>query len=210
MSPFIRYILLVFEEITQIFFPLSEDERLVKRLTVSHVEQKLAVRTHDGVICLTHFSDPDIRALIHLTKFHHHPRALQLTSELLTTWLTAHAHEPTVLIPIPLSTKRYRQRGYNQVELIIRASQKALPKHVLNTTALRRVKHTTPQTSLTRAERLRNMTDAFSATAGAAEVRGKHVIIIDDVMTTGATLKAARAVLTPYEPTSLQCLAIAH
>ena len=77
-----------------------------------------------------------------------------------------------------------------------------------------RSKDTTPQTSLTKAERLTNMTDAFAVVNAQklASIKKCTVVLIDDVITTGSTLKVARAALAPLLPpdTKLITLALAH
>jgi ComF family protein len=92
-----------------------------------------------------------------------------------------------LVIPIPLSTQRLRERGFNQAWEIARrvalgVSYDAAPM------ALARVRDTRAQAILPLAERHRNMRGAFQANA---EVIGRHVAIVDDVMTSGATLDAA-------------------
>lgn len=96
---------------------------------------------------------------------------------------------PVLLVPVPLHPKRERERGFNQIERVLHE----LPQEFrdgstsrLELRALFRVRATPPQTKLARAERLRNVRGAFSAHH--ALVRGAHVIVIDDVVTTGATL----------------------
>jgi ComF family protein len=111
---------------------------------------------------------------------------------------------------VPLSHKRKKERGYNQVELVAqRACTKTsarLEKHILL-----KVRHTPPQTTLSKSERLKNVVGAFGIHDHTAEkISGKHIILLDDVTTTGATLHAAKAALLPHSPASVTCLALAH
>ena len=103
----------------------------------------------------------------------------------------AYANEPTIrgadiVIPVPLHPRRERERGYNQAALLARAfcEHTGLP---LVPEALWRVRNTKAQSGKTREERLVGMEGAFEA---ADSVRGKRVLLIDDVLTTGATLLA--------------------
>ena len=76
-----------------------------------------------------------------------------------------------------------------------------------------RTRHTKPQTTLARKERLTNVVNAFDIRdieAARTLLAGKHVLIIDDVTTTGATLKAAKATLLPLQPASITLLSLAH
>src|SRR5581483_900885 len=103
--------------------------------------------------------------------------------------------ERCALVPVPLSAKRQRSRGYNQSERIAAALAKhwALPVwgHVL-----RRTRHTQTQTQLTPGDRLRNVSGAFRASPSARDLlRGAHVVVVDDVVTTAATLNACAAAL---------------
>lgn len=108
--------------------------------------------------------------------------------------------EAWVLVPIPISNKRFRERGYNQAELLARAFQKALRENtnysfpILNR-VLKKVKSTQKQgTTESREERMLNMEGAFTVVQP-EKVSGKCVILIDDVTTTGATLAEARRAL---------------
>ena len=97
-----------------------------------------------------------------------------------------------VLIPIPLSKERLALRGFNQ-SLIL--AQHLGPQKTQSQTLLR-LKNTAPQSSLKRSQRLTNLTDAFAvAPLKAAQLRGKNILLIDDVMTSGATLNFAARVL---------------
>ena len=103
--------------------------------------------------------------------------------------------ERRALVPVPLSTKRLRERGYNQSELLARSLSRRWELPVWNE-VLTRVRHTETQTRLTPGDRLRNVSGAFCAPDSAKKMlRGAHVMVVDDVVTTAATLNACAAAL---------------
>ena len=93
-----------------------------------------------------------------------------------------------VLLPVPLSCKRLRQRGYNQSEQLARGISDITHLPVV-TKALRRKHFLQSQTQLSRQERQENVADMFELRDGSI-LEGKHVLLVDDVCTTGATLLA--------------------
>jgi ComF family protein len=96
-----------------------------------------------------------------------------------------------LIVPVPLAAKRLVERGYNQAWQIAKPLAKAL--HVRsNSTLLRRVIETAPQSRLDLDARRLNVGRAFEVTA---PVEGMHIAVVDDVMTTGATLEAIARVL---------------
>ena len=114
-----------------------------------------------------------------------------------------------IIIPIPLHPKRFAQRGYNQSEWIGKGLSAVLDKPQ-NTNTLRRVKQTTTQTKKSVFERFEN-TEGIFELSGAKELEGKHLLLIDDVLTTGSTLNAAINTLLniPNVKISIFTLAIA-
>jgi ComF family protein len=107
-------------------------------------------------------------------------------------WPADVVEERTALVPVPLAASRERQRGYNQSECLARALA-PLWKAPVWSDVLQRCRATRTQTRLTPEERVRNVHGAFAA-AGAG-LRGAHVVLVDDVVTTAATLNACAAVL---------------
>ena len=93
-----------------------------------------------------------------------------------------------VLLPVPLSRKRLRQRGYNQSEQLAIGISDITHLPVV-TKALRRTHFRQSQTQLSRRERQENVEDLFELRNGSM-LQGKHVLLIDDICTTGATLLA--------------------
>ncbi|HCY16807.1 MAG: phosphoribosyltransferase [Curvibacter sp. GWA2_64_110] len=107
-------------------------------------------------------------------------------------WVEPALEAADLLLPVPLSRQRLQQRGYNQALELARqlAPAKTAPGLLL------RIRDTPPQSSLQRAERLRNVQGAFAVEPlRQTEVRGKRVVLIDDVMTSGASLFAAAQAL---------------
>jgi ComF family protein len=102
----------------------------------------------------------------------------------------ADAHEPAVLVAVPTTDRRLRERGYNQAQLLADALATATRRQVR--ALLRRVAGLRTQTALQPAARAANVAGAFEA--GCA-VDGAHIILVDDVLTTGATAAECARVL---------------
>ena len=92
---------------------------------------------------------------------------------------------PDVLVPVPLHPRRARERGYNQALLLARRLERAWRVPVVADTLVRAVP-TLPQADLDAAARRRNVRDAF-AVRRPERITGRHVVLVDDVLTTGAT-----------------------
>jgi ComF family protein len=146
-----------------------------------------------------------------VTHYYRNQKAAIFLASLLERWLRSNLPQrQLVLIPVPLSKKRVRERGYNQVLEILAHMQKN-DLYEVRTDIISRPTHTKPQTSLARSERLLNLKDAIVCKSTISDYAGKTVVIVDDVVTTGATLAAARASLAPHIPsTTVICIALAH
>ena len=187
-------------------FPPSKTLLRVRNLSQETVHSKYCLSYTDETRSLSMYTDPDIKALIHEAKFHGNTKAFTLLNILVHTYVSETITSYDLIIPIPLPPARMRKRGYNQVCEILRAGEITIP---INTKILKRVRHTRPQTELTKKERLTNLRDAFGVTDQEL-IRGKHILLVDDVTTTGTTLEEARRALLPCKPASVTCLAIAH
>jgi ComF family protein len=102
-------------------------------------------------------------------------------------WPRDVVEERAALVPVPLAPTRYRERGYNQSELLGRVLSRHWNLPVW-ASCIERSRATTTQTQLTPAERRRNVTGAFRAVPAAVSFRGAHLVLVDDVVTTAATL----------------------
>ncbi|MBL8001742.1 MAG: ComF family protein [Flavobacteriales bacterium] len=97
------------------------------------------------------------------------------------------------VLSVPLHPRKERDRGYNQAEVLAEGLREALGTGPVNARLVRAV-HTESQTRKSRLERWRNVKDAFVLHHGEV-LTGRHVLLIDDVVTTGATLEGCAAVL---------------
>lgn len=98
-----------------------------------------------------------------------------------------------ILVPVPLHWRRFLTRGYNQSELLVREITRELKRQgILKPVSydLLRVRNTRPQVSLSASARKGNLKGAFAARPD-ANFQGKHICLVDDVTTTGTTLKVA-------------------
>ncbi|MFA5936789.1 MAG: phosphoribosyltransferase family protein [Candidatus Paceibacterota bacterium] len=132
-----------------------------------------------------------------------------------------------ILIPIPLSKKRYKERGYNQSELIcqelIKIDKKTNLPHIrhgvygaleknfsLEKNVLIKIKDTEHQVNIQdRRNRLKNLSDSFFV-KNENLIKGKNIILIDDVLTTGSTLTEAKKILKNSGARKIIAFTIAH
>lgn len=127
-------------------------------------------------------------------------------------------HEKILVIPIPISARRLKHRGFSQTELIAKAMLEHIPEDLRESflyrpDILEKIKETPPQASLgSRASRLSNLFGAFALKNAeiAATIHGKNIILIDDVITTGATMKEVAGTLLDAGAKSITGFAIAH
>lgn len=130
----------------------------------------------------------DSKNLLYAIKYHNRPKLAYKMGVMLGKHLEKHLHGD-IIIPIPLHPKRERKRGYNQSVEIARGVSKitAIP---FSTKAIHKIKNTSTLTSHNREERFATINGAFEL-GEASLIKGKEVIIVDDVITTGATVMAA-------------------
>ena len=131
---------------------------------------------------------PPISTLLYAYKHQHQPVLAPVIAALMVEhappWLGAEAIDEILVLPMPLSRKRLSMRGFNQSGLLVDALAKHYCWPVLSPLRIGRI-HRAAQSTLKQAERLRNVRGIFKINA---DVKNRNVLLIDDVVTTGATI----------------------
>ena len=102
------------------------------------------------------------------------------------------------IIPVPLHRERMRQRGYNQSEWIAKGIAEVMNLPI-DIRAVARIARTDSQTHQSASDRWENVKDAFVLQRDPEEFRGKHLLLVDDVLTTGATIMACASAFSSVE-----------
>jgi len=154
--------------------------------------------------------EDDIIRLIHQLKFSEKISYAGSLGELLLLMICAKLPNikqlPDCLLPVPLHPARLRQRGFNQSIEIARIISRRLQIPIEYDAVIRQRK-TTSQTGLNAQQRQKNIRGAFEV---ATEIKAKHILIIDDVMTTGATVNELARLLKKYNVSRVGVLSVAR
>ncbi|MBE7550212.1 MAG: ComF family protein [Anaerolineales bacterium] len=146
----------------------------------------------DGIRSAAQFEDNPIRPAIHFLKYRNHTAVASILATLLAAAYRRYQLAVDVLMPVPLHAARFRERGYNQSELLASAMGHRLNLPV-DTKALYRTRATKSQMTLGVHERHQNVAEAFACSH--VDLSGQTVLLIDDVCTTGSTLDACAGAL---------------
>lgn len=181
----------------QYHLPINDFHLFPKNAVVSRMEKFLVI---DRGLSYFNFSQASIvQSIIHQLKYKHRTDVAIYFGKLLATQVAA--ANPSVpfdvVVPIPLHPKKLRKRGYNQAAYLAKAIAEVLAIPV-NLDNLIRVKYTVSQTGLSDFKRLANVEQAFFC-PNAALFAGKHILLVDDVLTTGATIYAAALALSEVQ-----------
>ncbi len=149
-----------------------------------------------------------MRQAIHQLKYRNLRALVAPLAKLLNEYLITNPVHGEALVPVPLHQKRLRERGYNQSGLLAQELGKLINLPVVDDCLIRQ-RHAPPQArTLTVDERRSNVADAF--TCRYHRLKGKQVLLIDDVSTSGATLDACAAALKATGATSVWGLVLAR
>ncbi len=143
------------------------------------------------------FSYSDVRDAIAHFKFHYWKRDAVPLAKLMGDYLLTHytelVEQTELLIPVPMYEKKQKIRGFNQSELLAKAISKRIEKPY-SANNLKRIRNTQPQSLLNAEQRKQNIKGAFSV-ENVEEIKGKTVLLIDDIFTTGTTVNECSKVL---------------
>ena len=151
-----------------------------------------------------------LRDLIHRYKYSGHFHLRRVLMEFLLEAMEDPRIQGTradCLVPVPLHPTRLRERGFNQAEALAEALSKRTRVPVCR--CIERRLYTNTQTRFDRLERMRNLRNVFALRKN-SDVRGKHLVLLDDVLTTGSTLHECASVLRAAGAESVRAVTVAR
>lgn len=183
-----------------------EDNEAVRRLW-----GELPVKS--GVALSYYHRDSQEKKLFEAMKYRGRIDVCQSMGKLLATTFSELSFFSTIdaIVPIPLSRQRKQWRGYNQSEHIARGISQVTGKPIFTNILVRHIDNET-QTHKSATERSENVKGVFSVTKP-SRLDGQHILVVDDVITTGATLLSAITTLSqacPNSTFSIACIALTH
>jgi len=198
-------------------FPPTERTLFVRNLTEQDCNDlPQANVSEDNISALFAYSNDTTKKIVQATKYDGCRQGARIMGCLLYNHLLTICAENRIiskhvfLVPVPLSSQRRQKRGFNQCNRIskyICRQDSSDTFRVLS--ALEKPAPTQPQTTLSKPQRRKNIAGSF-AIKDTVSAGGKHIIIIDDVTTTGATFAEARKTLLKADPERVHAVAFAH
>jgi len=168
-------------------------------------ECQLSPPVWQGAQAAFHYQFP-VDRLIAAFKYQHQLALTDLFADFIAARITPDA-QPTLIVPVPLHPHRLRERGYDQTLLLAQALAR-LTGLACNATTLQRLRDTPMQKTLDRDARRANLAGAFACHGRA--LTGQRILLVDDVLTTGATLSVLSEVLLNAGAESVHALVIAR
>ncbi len=212
------------QNLIDFIFPKSDEVYHLESFSTGELVEKLSRAREiesENLIVLFDYKDPMVKTLIWELKYNGNRKIAQKFAEILMDVLNHELAERVVfenfinplLIPMPISDKRRRERGWNQTEILAEEiiklnteklfeySPKILVKHI----------HTDSQarTHATKQERINNLQNSMSV-RDSSQIKNRCVILLDDVTTSGVTLAEAQRVLKSAGAKKILCVALAH
>jgi ComF family protein len=208
--------------ILDFIFPQSAFTQNIENSTAEHFFEHASSsleQVSDTVYSLFQYKDPFVSHSLWELKYRGNIRIAKLFANLLYDHMIEQLADmrlffdffDPILIPLPLSKQRFKERGWNQTEMIADALQKKDTNRSFRVRKdiLIKIIHTKSQTKLSKSDRLRNLKDCFSVTKP-EYVKNRNIILLDDVTTTGSTIKEAADTLLKAGARKIIAFTIAH
>ena len=152
----------------------------------------------------------EVDHLLFALKYRNHPEYGEYLGNIMANEMKNHGFFDGIdcILPIPLAKARQRKRGYNQSEELARGIALATGLPIV-TNAVKRITFDKSQTRLNRQQRMENVENTFVCTHNHdIDLQGKHLLLVDDVVTTGATIAACAQELLPYQYAGISILSL--
>lgn len=149
-----------------------------------------------------------VQNMIHEFKYHGNKKAGNYFGNLMgKSLLNSNRFHVDVIVPLPLFKKKERMRGFNQSEILCQGISEMINKPVIRNNVIRKV-FTETQTKKHRVERWKNVEDIFYV-SNPTQLEGRHVLLVDDVVTTGATIDACGTEILKIKDVTLSIATLA-
>lgn len=212
---------IILKKILDFLLPQSEKVCRLEKITANELVAKS--RKADEIeipetFAVFSYKDPLVKELIWQLKYRGNEKAVKLLGEIMADEITNFIHErelfenfqKPLVIPIPLAPKRLKERGFNQCEFICRETLAFGIPAELASDILAKTKETPSQArTKDREERARNLRGSFTV-LNPNKAAGRNIILLDDVITTGATVQEARRALLSAGARKVVAYAVAH
>ncbi len=161
-------------------------------------------------VLLYFYKGGKVQTMMHQFKYRNSPHIGNKLGEIAGNKLAGNVvyRDVDLIVPVPLHPRKFKQRGYNQSQQFAEGLSARLNIPV-NTANLIRLKHTDTQTKKARFSRYENMQEVFSV-RDAGQFEGKHVLLVDDIITTGSTVEACGLELLKIPGVKVSVAAIAY
>lgn len=211
-----RFCKTIFIFILDSLFPPTESEKLLCTVTINTLTELISVYIHDDIYALLPYSHPIVRHGVLSIKENRHHYFYKHFAHLLAQHIAANIttnstnQQHMCLVPIPASQERKKKHGFNQCLVLVQHVRHRLRRqHIPSSISLvlHLSKETQKQSMLTKRERARNRSGIFYA-----QQLDPHTqyILIDDVTTTGSTMRAAREALLQAGAVDVFCYTVAY
>lgn len=224
-----RAIKTVFEFLLDTIAPPDPEVRKIERMSPEIFMEKAMqgekLEDSPGVLHLLPYRSAVVKTAIIEIKTHENREMARLLATLLYDFLLSELTDlemfrnftRPLVIPIPITRRKKRKRGWNQCDLLAQAMKKidAGKTFEIRADILQKIRENGDQVGRGRAERFKNLENCFSVrsqalTPGKTAIRGRNIIVFDDIVTTGATLAEAKRTLLSAGAAQVIVVALAH
>jgi competence protein ComFC len=151
---------------------------------------------------------PELRKLIEALKFKKNLKVLPILQQIILKLSPAYPRIDFI-VPVPLHPDRLTERGFNQSELLVKPLANKLKAKIL-TNLVYHKKNIAHLHSMSKIDRLKHIPEAFAVWDNHEVITDKTIIIFDDIITTGTTMKTIQALLSELKPKKIYCLGLAR
>ena len=218
-----RILTFFIKSVLDFIFPKNPKILVLEALSAEELARKLPPAQgpeEENTVALFEYSHPLVKEVVWEVKYGGNTALAKKLGEIIYDTIITELGERNaldsehraLLVPMPISGKRRYERGWNQAELLARAVKDCDESRALKyiTGQLAKIRHTESQTrTSSKSERLKNLEGSMKV-LNPTMAEGRFVVLVDDVITTGATFAEARRALRAANAKKVLCIAVAH